>query len=1233
MCPHVVVKGGGGAGGGGGGRGAGSGGGGSGGGPGGGGDGAGDGSPGAASGSPDGNAYKQQATAGEPIDVATGRVFTLPQLDLALPGPMPLLFRRTYSSQFRLRDLGLGPGWTHTLAWRLERRGEAIRVWCPAGVWVEMAAPSKGEEVVGPFGWSVALRERGFVLDVNDGRRHVFERDSARNELRLVSIEDRCGHRILLKYDGERLIEIVDAVGRRIRFRYDSGGRAVSLEVMTGDASAPWLAMVRYEHDAAGDLVRATTPDGAVHVYSYDARHQLVSHRDAAGLTFHYRYDRQGRGVESWGDYPGGADPAISARAATLLADGETKVRGVHHVKVAYYADGYREVVDTHEVKRFFTTELGLVDRVADGGGVLTVSYDDRGFRTSETDALGATSTYERDARGRILKHVDPLGRVTRLERDDAGDVVRIVDAAGGERTIERDRRGLVTRSVNQVGGICVLVYDDRGLLVELHGPDGHVTSFAYDAHGNTIAKTGPHGGTTRWTYDYLGRVLSETAPDGATRTYEYNPRGLPAIEHLPDGSARRFEYDGEGRLAARVDPDGATWRWEYGGMGYPWRRIDPAGREVRLRFGWDGELHEAIDEAGKVHTFEYDGRRNLVAETTPDGRRTRYRRDARGQIVQMDRAGRLMNLGYDVAQQLTSKDYHDGTSEQFRYDACGKLVEARGPGGAVVLERDPLGRVIAERHHLEGDVVEVATELTPAGRRVATRGSWGLAVSHRREGATLHTSLGADVVEHELDVAGREVERRLPRGGVIAQQVDALGRLRSTEVRSPAGIVARHEYAYDAAGRLASSRGTPSGERHFHYDPAGRLIEAGRETFRYDAAGNLVGIEGTDARWSYRGDVILTAPGVRYRHDDAGQLVEVVRGGGEDEEHWRYTWTAKGTLASAVSSRGRRVTFRYDPFDRRVEKRVFAGAKGDVLERVVRYAWDCDDLVFEASNDPRGRTERSYAYATEHVPLAQHDEATGWSYFVTDDIGTAEMLVGATGRVVAQLPRRAFGRTLVEGDLIATQIRAQGQYEDVETGLHYNRHRYYDPDVGRFISADPNGLRGGLNLYGRGCDPNADIDVRGLARRPGVPVSSLAADDPVRQCYEESIAKSGYSQGSGSCARLANDFGNRYDAKTGRDHGISKTLNMENKGGDGKLGTHEDLNQNWDYHAATELPDGRVVDVDRGRVYANRDEWSQDTVRDPSTVNITPPREPPQAEKPPADYKPPWHREFPEDE
>jgi RHS repeat-associated protein len=60
--------------------------------------------------------------------------------------------------------------------------------------------------------------------------------------------------------------------------------------------------------------------------------------------------------------------------------------------------------------------------------------------------------------------------------------------------------------------------------------------------------------------------------------------------------------------------------------------------------------------------------------------------------------------------------------------------------------------------------------------------------------------------------------------------------------------------------------------------------------------------------------------------------------------------------------------------------------------------------------------------------------------------------------------------------------LRLQGQYEDAETGLHYNLFRYYDPDVGRFVSQDPIGLLGGFNLYAYAPNPVSWIDPWGLS-------------------------------------------------------------------------------------------------------------------------------------------------------
>lgn len=103
--------------------------------------------------------------------------------------------------------------------------------------------------------------------------------------------------------------------------------------------------------------------------------------------------------------------------------------------------------------------------------------------------------------------------------------------------------------------------------------------------------------------------------------------------------------------------------------------------------------------------------------------------------------------------------------------------------------------------------------------------------------------------------------------------------------------------------------------------------------------------------------------------------------------------------------------------------------------------------------------------------------------YFVSDHLGTGQLLVNDAQVVVWQGENTPFGETTVVVDQVGNNFRFPGQYYDTETGLHYNWHRYYDSSTGRYISADPIGLQGGINLYGyANQNPVMFIDPMGLA-------------------------------------------------------------------------------------------------------------------------------------------------------
>ncbi|VAW60255.1 Rhs-family protein, partial [hydrothermal vent metagenome] len=100
------------------------------------------------------------------------------------------------------------------------------------------------------------------------------------------------------------------------------------------------------------------------------------------------------------------------------------------------------------------------------------------------------------------------------------------------------------------------------------------------------------------------------------------------------------------------------------------------------------------------------------------------------------------------------------------------------------------------------------------------------------------------------------------------------------------------------------------------------------------------------------------------------------------------------------------------------------------------------------------------------------------------DHLGTPRELTNNEGDIVWKVRYKSWGNVaLKECEEIENNIRFQGQYFDEETGLHYNRHRYYNPDTGQFISQDPIGLLGGVNNYQYAPNPLGWIDPLGLCK------------------------------------------------------------------------------------------------------------------------------------------------------
>ena len=209
----------------------------------------------------------------------------------------------------------------------------------------------------------------------------------------------------------------------------------------------------------------------------------------------------------------------------------------------------------------------------------------------------------------------------------------------------------------------------------------------------------------------------------------------------------------------------------------------------------------------------------------------------------------------------------------------------------------------------------------------------------------------------------------------------------------------------------------------------------------------------------------------------------------------YAYTWLPNGMLGSVTRPDGKVVTFKYDALGRRIEK-SFNG-------RVHRYLWDGDVVLHEWEYDETERPQQivaengdvsfdrseptdtlvTWVYGTDsYVPTAKLVGGKRYG-IVSDYIGRPVQAYDEHGTPVWQADYDIYGNLLnLKGDSQFVPFRQLGQYEDEETGLYYNRFRYYDPNTGGYISQDPIGLAGeNPTLYGYVTDSNLYTDEFGL--------------------------------------------------------------------------------------------------------------------------------------------------------
>ena len=1043
-------------------------------------------------------------TAGDPVDVSTGEVFTLPKVDLYLPGFFDLEIVRRYSSRNRTNDVGLGWGWSHSLDFGILEHRDHLDVRTGNGQVLAFPRLEPGQQAA-IQGWGLLRTAEGYVLRAGNEFLHFFEPDpGASGVSRLVAIRYRNRGQLELGYTQGLLTRIVDSAGRRIVVARDSRGRISSLTVPDGAQSS--IVFARYAYDDGGHLVMAEDADGHRFRYHYDDDRRLVRMEVPSGPVFHFLYDSLGRCSETWGQGPPD-DPAFAADLPTRLADGVTPAKGIFYVKVEYGEEGYREVIDSVRVRRFFV-EGGVATKSIDGrGGVTTRSFDADGNISRVIDANGHSWDYQYDGLGNVIERRDPEDARLQYRRDREGRLLATIDPAGGVTEYGRDADGNVSWMKDARGGLSSYRLDRRGLPVEISQPDGRRVQFGYDAQGNRTTLTFANGGVAQYCYDHWGRCVRMEWPDGKRFSCRYTPAGR--LAELVDGSGRShgYEYDGLGNVVARRSPDGSVHRYQYGGLGWRCAIHYPNGDVVRALYNREGWPVRYLNEDGESHDLVRDANGLVSEETSFDGSRRVYRRDACGHLVSIHDAEGRTELEFDKVGRLKKWVGPHGDQHVFDYSPRGELRAASGGGVSFEWDLDPLGAVVAERWTVGESGWTVTTQRDIMGRRVGTSTSFGHDVEVRRDLLGEVGELWADgsqVMTLRRDALGTPIGRVLPQGAEIVDELDSVGLLRRRVVVKagssespvawvggpPPGAIDK-TWAYNQVKEVASVTTAADGTTEYSYDLRRRLLERQakdeREEFAPVGAGMVLerGARATTRRYGPGGRLLARGP-VDYSYDGRGRVTRKERRLDDGAiELTRYEYDDSDMLKAVELPGGRRVEFRYDSFARRVEKRVFERRLGKpTLVSTTRWVWDLVSVVHELVTTPGGgERKRSFLYEDNDLvsPVAQLD-ASGWSYFVGDLNDAPEEIIDGAGNLLARASHDAYGRWRWSSTsrVEPPPFRFLGQVEDAETGLHYNRYRTYDPETGRYLTPDPIGLRGGFDLYAYGPNPVGWVDPMG---------------------------------------------------------------------------------------------------------------------------------------------------------
>jgi RHS repeat-associated protein len=725
---------------------------------------------------------------------------------------------------------------------------------------------------------------------------------------------------------------------------------------------------------------------------------------------------------------------------------------------------------------------VGRVRTVTDpDGGVVTTSYDLAGEQTVVTDPLGHSTTYAYNSRGWATTVTDPLANLTTQAYDTEGNLTSTTNARGYTTTFSYDSLNRLTQTQNAAGGLATVVYDAAGNVSARVDQRGNRTTFTYDAINEMVRRTDALSHTATQAYDSAGNLTASVDAAGYATTYAYDGLDRQVSGQAADRGITTTVYDAASNVVNSIDPLGQKTTYAYDALNQQTRTTDPLGYVTTTVYDAVGNQLNLIDASANQTTFVYDAANRLTKQTDPLGNSATFAYDLAGRMTSAtDRNGNRRAVSYDADNRKTGENWLVSGSTAnlltFTYDANGNTLTAANYSGMYTMTYDALDRTSAVQEPF-GQALTFSYDAT-SNRTQVTDSQGGTTTSVYDAANRLTTreqANGLAPVRLDFTYTARDQLATMTRWADLVQIVkvgssaysyDSVGRTTNVVHQNSGGTnLANFTYTYDTGGRVTTQT-TNGSVVTYGYDSTNQLTSdtsSSVPTYTYDGTGNrtMTGYK-TGTGNQLQNDGTYT-----YTYDQEGNLTKKSKGASADT--WTYGYDNKNHMtwakdaATDGGSATMMATYSYDALGNRVEKDVWQGG----VTTVTRFAYDDQDVWADlnASNALLTR----YVRGDEVDQLFASVSSAGTvSWQLTDRLGSLRNVTNNSGVVQDTITYDGYGNIQSEPNPSAGgRYKFTGREQDTETGLQYNRARYYDPKTGRWTSQDPIGFEAGdSNLY-----------------------------------------------------------------------------------------------------------------------------------------------------------------------